>query len=113
VAPRSYTAAEVDAAVARLQDPDRFAHASDVVTHAAPSLARVLDEALDQGGWFGSAHDDLLRKAALNEDPDGRLEAVASLVAEQTRIGMLVGVAVGFELARELAAADSDPTGEA
>jgi hypothetical protein len=113
VAPRSYTAAEVDAAVARLQDPDRFAHASDVVTHAAPSLARVLDEALDQGGWFGSAHDDLLRKASEREDPDDRLEAVASLVAEQTRVGMLVGVAVGFELARELADADPEPTDEA
>jgi hypothetical protein len=27
---------------------------------------------------------------------------VETLVAEETRIGMLVGVAVGFELAREL-----------
>jgi hypothetical protein len=113
VAPRSYTAAEVDAAVARLQDPDRFAHASDVVTHAAPSLARVLDDALDQGGWFGAAHDDLLRKAASHDDPDERLDAVATLVAEQTRIGMLVGVAVGFELARELAQAGPDPTDDA
>ncbi|MEA2372106.1 MAG: hypothetical protein QOH12_2500 [Solirubrobacteraceae bacterium] len=111
VAPRSYTAAEVDAAVARLADPERFAHASDVVTHAAPSLARVLDEALDQGGWFGSAHEDLLRKAAAREDPDERLTAVGSLVAEQTRIGMLVGVAVGFELAHELAEADRAAAG--
>jgi hypothetical protein len=108
VAPRSYTAAEVDAAVARLQDPDRFAHASDVVTHAAPSLARVLDEALAQGGWFGPAHDDLVRKASSSEDPGVRQAAIGSLVAEQTRIGMLVGVAVGFELARELAETDPD-----
>jgi hypothetical protein len=106
VAPRSYTAAEVDAAVARLQDPERFAHASDVVTHAAPSLARVLDAALEQGGWFGPAHEDTVRKATLREDPGDRLETVGSLVAEQTRIGMLVGVAVGFELAHELAEAD-------
>lgn len=112
VAPRSYTAAEVDAAVARLQDPERFAHASDVVTHAAPSLARVLDEALDQGGWFGPAHDDLLRSAVSREDPEERLAAVGSLVAEQTRIGMLVGVAVGFELAHELAEVDRGTTGE-
>lgn len=112
VAPRSYTAAEVDAAVARLQDPERFAHASEVVTHAAPSLARVLDEALHQGGWFGPAHDDLLRAAASREDPDERLAAVGSLVAEETRVGMLVGVAVGFELANELAAADRGTTDE-
>jgi hypothetical protein len=31
-----------------------------------------------------------------------RLAAVRALVDEQTRLGMLVGVAVGFELAREL-----------
>ena len=111
MAPRSYTAEEVDAAVARLQDPERFAHASDVVTHAAPSLARVLDEALDQGGWFGPAHDDLLRKAASHEDPEDRRAALGSLVAEQTRIGMLVGVAVGFELAHELEAADRGTPG--
>jgi len=112
VAQRTYTAAEVDAAVARLQDPERFAHASDVVTHAAPSLARVLDDALDQGGWFGPAHEDLLRKASAEEDPDARLAAVGSLVAEQTRIGMLVGVAVGFELAHELVDADRGAAGD-
>jgi hypothetical protein len=30
------------------------------------------------------------------------VRAVRTLVAEETRLGMLVGVAVGFELAREL-----------
>ena len=30
------------------------------------------------------------------------MAAVRALVDEQTRLGMLVGVAVGFELAREL-----------
>jgi hypothetical protein len=31
-----------------------------------------------------------------------RAAAVRTLVAEETRLGMFVGVAVGFELAREL-----------
>ncbi len=31
-----------------------------------------------------------------------RLRALRTLLAEETRLGMLVGVAVGFELAREL-----------
>jgi hypothetical protein len=31
------------------------------------------------------------------------------LLAEETRLGMLVGVAVGFELARELSDAPSAP----
>ncbi|GAC1439051.1 MAG: hypothetical protein NVSMB51_16240 [Solirubrobacteraceae bacterium] len=99
---RTHTAEEVDAAVARLQDPERFAHASDVVTHAAPGLARVLDAALAEGGWFGSAHEAELARVAGEQDPEGRLEALRVLVSEQTRLGMLVGVAVGFELAREL-----------
>jgi hypothetical protein len=33
---------------------------------------------------------------------------VQTLIAEETRLGMLVGVAVGFELARELGL--SEPT---
>jgi hypothetical protein len=103
VATRTYTAEEVDAAVARLEDPERFAHASAIVTHAAPSLAGVLDRALVEGGWFGDAHEELLVRASSESDPAERLEAVRALVDEQTRVGMLVGVAVGFELANELA----------
>jgi hypothetical protein len=102
VAPRSYTAQEVDAAVARLADPNRLEHASDIVTHAAPSLAGVLDAALAQGGWYGAAHEDLLNRANDENDPLERLAAIRALVDEQTRLGMLVGVTVGFELAREL-----------
>jgi hypothetical protein len=100
---RTYTASEVDAAVARLEDPERLAHASQIVTHAAPSLARVLDQALVAGGWFGQAHEELLQRASGEGDPTERLAAVRGLVDEQTRVGMLVGVAVGFQLANELA----------
>lgn len=99
---RPYTAAEVDAAVAALQEPDRLAHAQEVVTHAAPSLQRVLAEALAAGGWFGPTHETEVVKVAATEDPRERLSAVRTLVAEETRLGMMVGVAVGFELAHEL-----------
>jgi hypothetical protein len=99
-----YTAEQVDAAVAALAaDPERLGHAQELVTHAAPGLQRILGEALDEGGWFGSAHDESVRRAAGEAGEEERLRAVRTLVAEQTRIGMLVGVAVGFELARELA----------
>ena len=99
---RRYSAEEVDAAVAALADPERFAHAQEIVTHAAPGLQRVLNEALAEGGWFGSAHEGQVAQAALQDDPDERLRAVRTLVAEETRLGMLVGVAVGLELAHEL-----------
>ncbi len=106
----SYSAAEIDAAVERLQDPSRFADASELVTHAAPGLLRVLDAALDEGGWFGSAHEQQLVRVASMEGADERLESLLGLVSEQTRLGMLVGVAVGFELARDLAASGAPET---
>ena len=99
---RRFTAEQVDAAVAALGDAARFGHASEIVTHAAPGLQRVLAEALAEGGWFGSAHESQLTQAALVDDPEERLRAVRTLVAEETRLGMLVGVAVGLELAQEL-----------
>jgi len=100
----SYSADEVDAAVEALSDPERFGHAQEIVTHAAPGLQRVLGAALEQGGWFDSAHEAQLSAAVNAEDPAERLEVMRALLAEETRLSMLVGVSVGFELARELAA---------
>ena len=98
----TYSAEEVDRAVDALGDPERFAHAQEIVTHAAPGLQRVLNQALDSGGWFGGEHDDHVAKVAREADEQQRLTAVRTLVAEETRLGMLVGVAVGLELAQEL-----------
>lgn len=98
----SHTDAELDAAVDALSDPARLREAQDLVMRTAPALQRVLSAALEAGGWFDSAHDRAVREAATREDPSDRVREVRTLVAEETRIGMLVGVAVGFELAREL-----------
>jgi hypothetical protein len=104
---RRFTAEEVDRAVAALADePERFAHAQEIVQHAAPSLQRVLAEALSAGGWFGEAHESQVASAANAGDPQERLAAVRTLVAEETRLGMLVGVAVGIELLSELTKED-------
>jgi hypothetical protein len=83
-------------------DSERFVHAQEIVTHAAPGLQRVMNEALEAGGWFGQAHEAQL--ASVAEAPEGaeRLSALRTLIAEETRLSMLVGVAVGLELAREL-----------
>jgi hypothetical protein len=104
-----YTAEQVDAAVAALGDPERFAHAQEIVTHAAPGLQRVLNVALAEGGWFASAHDAHVREAAHGDDPAVREQTVRLLLAEETRLGMLVGVAVGLELSRELRHQASQP----
>jgi hypothetical protein len=93
---------QVEAAVRALSDPKRFADAERLVTAAAPQLHRVLAHALDQGGWFGPAHESELRSAVAEPDEAARATRVATLLAEETRLGMMVGVAVGWELAREL-----------
>lgn len=100
---RAYTDAEIDAAVASLSDAERLRAAQDLVARAAPQLQRVLDEALAAGGWFGDAHEQAVRAAAGAQDAHEREQAIGTLVAEEARLGMLVGVAVGFELARTLA----------
>ncbi len=106
---RRFTAEQVDAAVEALSaDPERFAHAQEIVTHAAPGLQRVLNEALHAGGWFGEAHEAQITGAASTQDPAERESAIRVLIAEETRLSMLVGVAVGLELAREL----YEPTSE-
>jgi hypothetical protein len=93
---------DLDAAIAAINDPERLRGAQDLVTRAAPGLQRVLNEALVEGGWFDSAHNAAVREAISHEDPQMRLRAVRTLFAEETQLSMLVGVAVGVELAREL-----------
>jgi hypothetical protein len=105
---REYTDAELDTAIAELADPTRLRAAQDVVMRAAPSLQRVLAEAIAEGGWFDAAHEQALREAAAVDDPHERLRSVKTLLAEETRLGMLVGVAVGFELSRALEGLDTE-----
>jgi hypothetical protein len=100
---RRFTAEQVDAAVATLSsDPERFVHAQEIVTHAAPGLQRVLNEALQAGGWFGEAHEAQITGVAATPEGPERESALRVLIAEETRLSMLVGVAIGLELAREL-----------
>ena len=99
---REYTDAEVDAAVAALSDPDRLAQAQRVVELSAPALQQILNQALAEENWFDTAHQQQVLEAAGKADIEERLHAVRLLLAEETRVAMLIGVAVGFELAHEL-----------
>jgi hypothetical protein len=104
--PRAYTDEQLDAAIEALSDPDRFREAEAMVANAAPKLQQVLASALEQGGWFAESHDDATARAAGVDDAAERLTAVRTLLAEETRMGMLVGVAVGWALANELTKED-------
>ena len=104
---------ELQAAIERLLDPERFSEAERVVAQAAPQLQKVLAAALAEGGWFSEPHEGEALKAATMPDPDARLVAVRALLAEEARMGMMVGVAVGWALKEEMAAPDrTDPGGE-
>jgi hypothetical protein len=99
---RAYTDAEVEAAIEALSDPARLEEAQRTVGANAPGIQRILNEALQAADWFGSAHQAAVLEAAGKPDVDERTRAVRTLVAEETGVAMLIGVAVGYELAHEL-----------
>lgn len=93
---------QVDAAVRRLSEPGRLDAAQRTVGAQAPALQGILNQALEDADWFDSAHQAEVRKAAAAEDPGERELAVRTLLAEETRVAMLIGAAVGLELANLL-----------
>lgn len=94
---------KVEAALAEMAEPGGFESAEDRIAEIAPQLQKLLDGALSAGGWFDDAHESMVLKAATAPDDNERISLVRHLVLEQTRLGMLVGVAVGWELAERLA----------
>ena len=98
----TYSDAELEAAVGALSEPGRFEEAERVISRTAPQLQAILTQALEAGGWFAEAHEAELAKALDLDDPAERARAIRVLFAEETRMGMMVGVAVGWALAEEL-----------
>ncbi|MCE3267186.1 MAG: hypothetical protein K0S15_1895 [Solirubrobacterales bacterium] len=99
----AYSDEQIDAAIDRISDPEAFREAERTVARVAPRLQVVLAEALSAGGWFGESHEAEVLRAATSPGDDERLNAVRTLLAEEARMGMMVGVAVGWALAEELA----------
>ena len=102
----------LEAAIERLTDSERFADAERIVSRSAPQLQRVLATALAEGGWFGESHQAEALKAATVPDSDERIASVRALLAEEARMGMMVGVAVGWALKEELGSNNGTTTGE-
>ncbi|MDQ2701107.1 MAG: hypothetical protein M3Y23_07240 [Actinomycetota bacterium] len=108
----SYTEEELKTAVEKLSDPEAFGAAERVVAAVAPDLQKVLVTALGSGGWFGESHQSETLKAATMPDEEQRLTAIRALLSEETHMGMMVGVAVGWALRSELAENEDSETGE-
>lgn len=103
-----YSDERIDAAIDAISEPEAFKEAESAVARAAPRLQVVLAEALAEGGWFGESHEAGVLKAATTPSEEERLTAVRTLLAEEARMGMMVGVAVGWALAEELAKSDEE-----
>lgn len=108
----TYNEDQLRAAVEALSAGDRFREAESAVAAAAPGLQAILAQALASGGWFGDSHEAEVLKAATVPDADQRIAAVRTLLAEETRLGMMVGVAVGWAIADELKAQAENDAGE-
>jgi Lon protease-like protein len=108
VARGPYSDQEVEAAIEAISQPEAFQDAERAVARAAPQLQRVLAEALSSGGWFDESHEAEVLKAATTPDEEARLTAVSTMLAEEARMGMMIGVAVGWALSEQLASDASD-----
>jgi hypothetical protein len=95
---------ELEAVLQELAEPQGFDGIEERLAAVAPQLQNLLDGALSAGGWFDDAHEAMVLKTATLPDPDQRIAEVRNFVLEQTRLGMMVGVAVGWELAERLEA---------
>lgn len=104
----AFTEAELEAAIDRLAAGGALRAAESRVASAAPDLQRVLARALEAGGWFGESHRAEVERVTAIADGAERGRALETLLAEEARIAMLVGVATGWALATELGAPEND-----
>ena len=105
---RRFTDEELDAALKALTESERFREAEARVARVAPQLQHVLYHALEGDRYFTQLRENEVSGAVRQEDLAERTRAVRTLLAEETRLGMLIGVAVGWELARELEMNEED-----
>jgi hypothetical protein len=108
VARGPYSDEQIDAAIEAISDPEAFREAERAVARAAPRLQQVLAETLSAGGWFDESHEAEVLKAATTPDEDARLTALRTMLAEEARMGMMIGVAVGWAVAERLASDEED-----
>jgi uroporphyrinogen-III synthase len=104
------TNSELEAVLEELAETQGFDAIEARLAEIAPQLQNLLDGALRAGGWFDDAHEAVVLKTATQPDADQRIAELRNFVLEQTRLGMLVGVAVGWELAERLEAKRSGPS---
>lgn len=99
---QQFSQEDLEAVIAELGEATGFDAIEARLDAVAPQLQKMLDGALSAGGWFDDAHESMVLKTATLPDEDQRIAELRNFVLEQTRLGMLVGVAVGWEIAERL-----------
>ena len=99
---RAYTDDEVEAAVQALSDPDRLDEAQRIVATQRAGAAAHPQPGARRGRLVRLRAPAAGARGGRQADIDERLRAVRTLLAEETQVSMLIGVAVGYELAHEL-----------
>ena len=108
MAPGGYSTERLEAAIEALSEDGRLREAETIVASSAPALQQLLAGALAAGGWFDEAHSGQVERAVGLEPASERLTAINTLIAEETRMAMMVGVAVGWTLRDELGTDQDD-----
>ncbi len=98
----------LQAVIAELGEASGFDAIEGRLEQIAPQLQQLLDGALKAGGWFDDAHESVVLRTATVPDQEQRIAELRNFVLEQTRLGMLVGVAVGWEISERLESRRSD-----
>ena len=98
----SYTDEQLEAAVEALLSRAASTTPRRSSPARPPGLQQILTQALEAGGWFAESHQAGISGALAIEDPAERKRAMRTVLAEEARMGMMVGVAVGWALAEEL-----------
>jgi len=102
VAREAYSEEEVAKALESIAEGGGLGEAERHVASLAPRLQTILADALGAGGWFDESHESGVLRAATVPDEEERLVAVRTMLAEEARMGMLIGATVGWALADRL-----------
>lgn len=89
---------QLEAVIAELGSEGGLDAVEARMTELAPQLQALVEQALLAGGWFDDAHESMVLKTATLPDADQRITDLRNFVLEQTRLAMLVGIAVGWEI---------------
>jgi hypothetical protein len=97
---------DIEAVIGEIVSESGFDAVEARMAELAPQMQGIVEQALLAGGWFDDAHESMVLKTATLPDADERITDLRNFVLEQTRLAMLVGIAVGWEISDRIGSTD-------